>query len=163
MILHFKEKQYNWGDSFYIYNDQNQRAYRVKSSVLLWNRKFEIYDLDKNLLATIKKEPKSMVKPKFYIIIDGQEKAAITKEISLVPKYTFEGIPWQMNGVMDHDYELLQDEQEILSIHRESTPWGMRPVLKIQRSSNDLLALAVALTISYVLSAKEGGNSTNHM
>ena len=51
MKLHIKERQYNWGDSFYVLTDENQRIFHVKSSVLLWNRKFEISDLDRNVLG----------------------------------------------------------------------------------------------------------------
>ena len=58
MELQFKEPQYNWGDRFFIYDENDKKAFRVKSSILLWNKKFEIMDLDKNVLVTIKNDPK---------------------------------------------------------------------------------------------------------
>ena len=61
MIFQFKKEKYNWGDSFYIYDDNNERVYRVKSSIFLWKRKFEICDLDKNTLVTIQQEPKNLL------------------------------------------------------------------------------------------------------
>ena len=163
MNLHFKEEQYTWGDTFYVLDDNNQRKYRVRSSVVLWNKKWEICDLDKNVLVVIKNEPKSLLKKKYYISIDNQNVAAITKEVSLVPKYTFEGLDWQMHGVMRHEYEMLQNGQVVFSLHTDSTPWGHRPVLKIADCVNELLALAVAMTVSYVMYAKEGETSTNHL
>ena len=163
MNLHFKEEQYNWGDKFYILDDNDQRRYWVKSSVMLWSKKWEICDLDKNVLVVIKNEPKSLLKKKYYICIDEEQVAAITKEISLVPKYTIEGLDWQMHGVMLHEYEMLKNGQEILSFHIESTPWGFRPVLKVANSADELLALAVVTTISYVMNAREDGTSTNHL
>lgn len=163
MVLHFKKKKYNWGDTFYIYDDNDQRQYRVNSSVFLWNRKFEICDLDKNVLVAIKNKPKSLLKKKFHIIINEEKVASITKEISLSPKYTFEGLDWQMHGVMLHEYEMLCDGQEMLSFHTEVTNWGDRPVLKVSGSANALLALAVVLTISYVMHAEESTTSTNHV
>ncbi len=163
MILHFKEDRYHWGDSFYIYDENNQRAFRVKSSIMLWNRKFQIFDLEKNLLAEIKNEPKSLIKKKYYITIGGESRGAITKEISIVPKYTMDDIDWEMRGAMLHEYDMLKSDGEALSFHTEVTPWGHRPVLHIADSVDPLLALAVVLTISYVMNAEEGGTSTNHI
>lgn len=163
MTLHFKESQYSWGDSFYILDDNNQRKYKVRSSVLLWRKKWEICDLDNNVLVSIKNEPKSLLKKKYYIFIGERKTAAITKEISPIPKYTFEGLNWKMHGVMLHEYEILSNEQEILSFHVEPTNWGHRPVLRIDAATDELLALAVVTTISYVMNAKEDDTPTNHL
>lgn len=161
--LQFKKKEYNWGDTFYILDDNNQRKYWAKSSVLLWNRKWEICDLDKNQLVVIKNEPKSLLKKKYYISINGEDVVSITKELSPIPKFTMEGLDWQMHGVMIHEYEMLKNEEEVLSFHVESTGWGFRPVLKITNDADELLALAVVMTISYVMNAGEDGKSTNHL
>lgn len=163
MNLQFKETQYNWGDNFYILDDNNTRKYFVKTSVMFWNRKFEICDLNKNVLAVIKKEPKSLLKKKYHIFINDQKEASITKEISLIPKYIFEGLDWQFKGFMLHEYDMLKGEQEIFSVHKELTPWGSRPVLKIAESVDEILALSVALTISYVMSSKDSEENTTHL
>lgn len=163
MNLHFKEKQYNWGDTFYILDDDDKRRYWVRSSIMLWNKKWEICDLDKNVVITIKNEPKSLLKKKYYIFIHEEQRAAITREISPIPKYTIEGLDWQMRGVMLHEYEMLRNGQEVLSFHVESTKWGLRPVLEVADSGDELLALAVVTTISYVMNAREDGSATNHI
>lgn len=162
MELHFKLDEYAWGDRFFIYDKDGQKVYRVRSSAFLWNRKFEILDLDKNVLVTIKKEPKSLLNPKYYIFTGDDERAAITKELSPIPKFLFEGVEWQMRGVMRHEYEILQGSREVLSVHKESTGWGRHPVLKIDENTDALLALAVALTVSYVFAAREDGKNTDH-
>lgn len=163
MNLHFKEDQYAWGDTFYILDDNNKRKYWVRSNVILWNKKWEILDLDKNVLVVIKNEPKSLLKKKYYIFINDQEVATITKEISPIPKYTIEGLHWQMKGLMLHEYEMLENGQEIFSLHRETTNWGIRPVLKIADPYKELTALAVATTISYVMNTKAADEPTNHL
>lgn len=163
MNLHFKETQYGWGDNFYIYDDNDHRKYKVRSSSLLWKRKWEICDLNNNVLVSIKNEPKSLLKKKYYIFINEQKMAAITKEISPIPKYTIEGLNWKMHGVMLHEYEMLNNGQEVLSFHVESTSWGLLPVLKAAPTTDELLALAVVTTISYVMNAKEDGTPTTHL
>ena len=69
MVLTFKEEKYAWGDTFFSYDENNERKYRVKSGTILLSKKFEIYDLNKNLLVTIKNDPKSLLKKKFEIFI----------------------------------------------------------------------------------------------
>ena len=162
MKLHIKERQYNWGDSFYVLTDENQRIFHVKSSVLLWNRKFEISDLDRNVLVTIKQEPKSLLKPKYYVTVDGHPTFSITRELSLVPEYTFEGLDWQMHGLMLHEYEMRQNGQTVFTFREEVTPWSTRGVLTAE-PSQILTALAVVMTITYAMNAKDSETSTQHL
>ena len=68
-----------------------------------------------------------------------------------------------MRGVMLHEYEMLNNGQEVLSFHIESTSWGLRPVLKVANPADELLALAVVTTISYVMNAEEDGTPTKHL
>ena len=163
MILQFQREQYAWGDTFYVLDENNKRKYWVRSSVFLWNRKFEIHDLDKNLLVTIKNEPKSLLKKKYYIFLGDEQAAAITQELSIIPKFTFEGLDWQMRGVMRHDYDMLQGSRTVLSFHQNVTAWSERPVLTVADPKEELLALAVVMTITYAMNAKEDGNSTNYL
>ena len=151
MEFQFKEGRYGWGDRFYIYNEKNEKVYRANSTVMLLSKKMVIRDLDKNEVLTIKNEPKSLLKPKYYIIKDGRTVATVTKELSpLIPKITIEGIDWKMRGVMWREYEMLQGEQEVFSMHEESTGWGHRPCLKIAPIADPLTALGVAMTITYL-------------
>ena len=170
MNLHFKENRYNWGDSFYVLDEDNQRKYRVRSSILLWNRKWEVRDLDKNLLILIKKEPRSLLKKKYHVLVNDEEIATVTKELSLIPKFTIEGLNWEIqspalntNALLTGEYRILEAGREILNFQIESTDWGLRPVLHIESDADELRALAVAMTISYVMTAKEGQSSTNHL
>ena len=104
-----------------------------------------------------------LLKKKYHIFINGEKMASITKEISVIPKYTIEGLDWQMHGVMLHEYEMLQNGKEVLSFHIDVTAWDDRPVLKTAESTDELLALGVVTTISYVMNAKEDGTPTNHL
>lgn len=161
--VHFKRDQYNWGDSFYLYDEFGTRKYRVKSSVLLWNRKFVIYDLDKNVLVEIKNEPKSLLKKKFYIMIGGQQVTAITKEIAFPPKYTMEGLNWQFEGFMRHDFRITENGTAVMAVTEESTSWGRHPVLTFSDAVDELTAVAVAMTIGYVVYAEDCEKSANYL
>ena len=144
-------------------DENNQKKYRVNSSTLLWNKKYVIRDMDKNVLVTIKNEPKSLLKKKFYIFLGDEQAAAITQEISLIPKFTFEGLDWEMRGVMRQEYDMLQNGQEVLTFHRENTNWSDRYVLWVADPKNELLALAVVMTISYAMNSSDDGKNTTHL
>ena len=158
-MLYLKEDRYNWGDKFFVMDENDRKKYQVKSSVLLWNKKVEIRDMDKNLLATLKNDPKSLLKKKFFIYIGDEQRAAITKEVSLIPKYTMEGLDWEMRGVMLHSYEMLKGGQTVLSFQEEES---LRHELNYANPADELLALAVVLTISYAMNMDDGTAGTNH-
>ena len=163
MILQFKKDQYNWGDSFYIYDEVGNKKYRVKSSIILWNKKFEIMDLDKNVLVTIKQEPRSLVKKKFYVMIGEQPVVTITKELSLIPKFYIEGVSWQVKGLMPLEHDMIQGSEIVYSIHDEGCRWCSGPTLRIADFVDPMTALGTALTMAYVFSAQEGKGGTTHL
>ena len=154
-----KKKRYNWGDKFFVMDENDKKKYQVTSSVLLWSKKVEIRDMDKNLLVTLKNDPKSLLKKKFFIFIGDEQKAAITKEMSLMPKYTMEGLDWQMKGVMLHSYEMLKGGQTVLSFQREDSH---RFELNYANPADELLALAVVMTVSYAMNMDDGPSGTRH-
>lgn len=162
MTLLFKDQPYAWGDSFYIMDENHQRKYHAVSKIALWNRHWEIRDLDKNVLAVIKKDPKSLAKKKYHILINDRNAATITKEISLLPKYTIENLNWEMQGLMLHNYKMLKDGEEVLSLNEEVTKWGICTVLNITHPSDELLALAVVMTITYALNAPDSETATDY-
>lgn len=155
-MLYLKYDRFNWGDRFSVM-DENGKKYRVKSSVLLWNKKLQVMDMDKNLLFTIQAEPRSLLKKKFYIRFEDGREVAITRELSLIPKYELEGLDWEMHGVMLHAYEMLKNGQQVLSFEEMS---ALRYELNYPDPANELMALAVVLTITYAMNMGDGSSGT---
>lgn len=163
MKLRFKENTYNWGDQFYVYDENYQRRYLVKNHILLWNRKWEICDLDKNVLVVIKKDPKSLLKKKYHIFINDQLVTTITKEHPLLLKYTIENLNWEIRGFMLYEYDILKNGEEVLTFHKESEKWDDRPVLNVIHPSDELLALSVVMTITFIMNASDNDLPTTHV
>ena len=162
MILQFKEKHYNWGDKFYIYDEAGNKKFRVQNSIVLWNRKWEIMDLDKNVLVTIKQEPRSLVKKKFYIMINDQPVVTIMKELSLIPKFYIEGVSWELKGLMPLEHDMVQGSETVYSLHDEGCRWCSGPTLKIADFVDPIITLGVALTIGYIFNAQEGKGGVDY-
>ena len=162
MVLQFKRDKYNWGDSFYIYDETGNKQFKVKNSILLWNRIWEIQDLDRNVLITIKHEPKSIVKKKFYIMLGDQPVVTITKELSLIPKFFIEGVSWEVKGVMPTEHDMMQGSEIIYSLHDENCRRCQGPTLRIADFVDPMITLAVALTMGFIFNAEEGKGGTNY-
>ena len=161
-MIYIKKEQYGWGAKFFVYEDDGSKKYMVKGSVLLWNKKLEVRDMDKELLFTIKADPKSLLNPlkkKFDILFQDGRTVSVTRAMGLVPKYTIEGLDWQMKGVMTHAYDLVKDGEEVVSFHKGSPYYE----LSCADSADELTALAMVLTISYAMNMDEGGNGGTHL
>ena len=163
MVLQFKERNYNWGDTFFIYDEVGNKQYKVRNSILLWNRKWEILDLNKNVLVTIKQEPRSLVKKKFYVMIGDQPVVTITKELSLIPKFFIEGVSWEVRGYMPNEHDMMQGSEVVYSLHDENCRWCSGPTLRMADFVDPMVTLGVALTMGYIFTAQEGKVGTNHI
>ena len=79
----------------------------------------------------------------------------IKKEFTFFfPKYRIDGLGWEINGsFMAHEYEITQSGWTIVSISKEWMTWGDSYELNITNPSDEIIALAVVLTIDCVMEA----------
>ena len=77
------------------------------------------------------------------------------------PKYTIEGLGWEIDGsFMAHEYEITKAGRTIVSISKEWMTWGDSYELNILNSADELVALAVVLTIDCVMESNSGASVT---
>ena len=161
-MIYIKKAQYAWGAKFFVHEEDDSRKYMVRGSVLLWNKKLEVTDMDKNPLFTIKLDPKTLLNPlkkKFDIHFEDGRVVSVTRAMGLVPKYTIEGLDWQMRGVMTHEYDLMQGGELVAGFHHGI----LHHELICAKASDELTALALVLTISYAMNMDEGGTGGTHL
>ena len=60
---------------------------------------------------------------------------------------------------MAHDYEITQNGNPIVTIRKEWMTWGDSYELDIADPQNEIIALAVVLTIDAVMASNSGGVS----
>ena len=115
-------------------------------------------------VAFIKQELWSWL-PRYYVFCGGQQVAEIKKEFTFFfPKYTIEGLGWEIDGsLMAHDYIITKHEMPIVSIRKEWMTWGDTYELDIADPRDEIVALAVVLTIDCVMDdASRSASSNNH-
>lgn len=155
MKLYIKEKIFTWGDKFTVKDERGNDKYIVEGEVFTWGKKLHVYNMEGNEVAFIKQEVWSFL-PTYYVFCDDRQVAEIRKEFSfLFPRYSIEGLGWEIEGrFMAHDYEITKNGRSIVTISKEWMTWGDCYELDITDPADEIIALAVVLTIDCVVEAQ---------
>lgn len=154
MKLYIKEKVFTWGDQFTVKDERGNDKYVVEGEVFSWGKKLHVYDMTGREVAFIKQEVWSFL-PRYYVFCGDRQVAEIKKEFTFFfPKYRIDGLGWEIDGsFMAHEYEITQSGRTIVSISKEWMTWGDSYELNITNPSDEIVALAVVLTIDCVMEA----------
>ena len=154
MKLYIKEKVFTWGDQFTVKDERGNDKYVVEGEVFSWGKKLHVYDMTGREVAAIRQEVWSFL-PRYYVFCGDRQVAEIKKEFTFFfPKYRIDGLGWEIDGsFMAHEYEITQSGRTIVSIRKEWMTWGDSYELNITNPSDEIVALAVVLTIDGVMEA----------
>lgn len=156
MQLYMKQKVFSWKDKFSILNSFGEDKYYVEGKAISLGKKLRIYDTAGRELAFVNQKVISLM-PKFSVEMNGQEVAVIKKKFTfLKPRYYIEGPGWEVQGdFFGHDYQITENGNAIVSIHKKWMAWGDTFELDIADESREVLALAVVLAIDAVMDAQQ--------
>ena len=165
MKLYIKQKVFSWGDKFTVKDEYGNDKYLVQGEVLSFGKKLHVYDSVGREVAFIKQEIWSFL-PRYYVFCGDEQIAEIKKEFTfLFPKYSIEGLGWEIEGrILAHDYEIIKNGNSIVTISKEWMTWGDSYELDIAEPEDEIVALAVVLTIDCVMEASAGASAaaSNH-
>ncbi len=159
MKLYIKQKVFSWGDKFTVKDELGRDKYIVEGEIFTWGKKLHVYDLAGREVAFIKQEVWSFL-PRYYVFCNDRQVAEIKKEFTLFfPRYTIAGLGWDIDGCfMEHEYQITQSGHQIVSISKEWMTWGDSYQLDIQNPADEIVALAVVLTIDCVNESHSGAH-----
>ena len=162
MKLYIKEKVFTWGDQFTVKDERGNDKYVVEGEVFSWGKKLHVYDMTGREVAAIRQEVWSFL-PRYYVFCGDRQVAEIKKEFTFFfPKYRIDGLGWEIDGsFMAHEYEITQSGRTIVSIRKEWMTWGDIYELNITNPSDEIVALAVVLTIDCVMEAAAAAASSS--
>ena len=157
MKLYIKQKVFSWSDRFTVKDSYGADRYYVEGELFSWGKKLHVYDMAGNEVAFIQQKVFSFL-PRYFVYVNGEEIAEIVKEFTfLFPRYSIEGLGWDIEGsFIAHDYEITQDGRPIVTITKEWMTWGDSYELDIADFRDEIVALAVVLTIDAVTESKSG-------
>lgn len=152
MKLYIKQKVFSLGDQFTVKDQAGEDRYRVQGEVLSWGKKLHVYDMANREVAWIRQELVTFL-PCYHVFVHGTQVAQIRKEFSLfTPRYTVSDLGWEINGhFLEHNYTITKCGLPIVSIEKEWMSWGDSYALDIRNPADELIALAVVLTIDCVI------------
>lgn len=159
--LYIKQKVFSWGDKFTVWDSSGAERYYVEGEVFSWGKKLHVYDLGGNEVAFIQQKLFSFL-PRYSVYVGGAQVAEIVKEFTFFfPKYSIEGLGWEIEGqFMAHDYEITRNGRPIVTIRKEWMTWGDSYELDIADPKDEIIALAVVLTIDAVTESNSGVSVT---
>lgn len=157
MKLYIREKVFSWGDKFTVKDEFGNDKYFVQGEILSWGKKLHVFDISGHEVAFIKQELFTLL-PRYCVFCGDEQVAEIKKEFSFIfPRYSIEGLGWEIEGrFMAHDYEITQNGRSIVSIAKEWMTWGDSYELDIKNPADEIVALAVVLTIDCVTESNSG-------
>lgn len=161
MKLYIKQKVFTWGDKFTVKDINGNDRYYAEGEVFSWGKKLHVYDMNGNEAAFIQQKVFSFL-PRYFVYVGDEQVAEIVKEFSfLFPRYSIEGLGWDIEGrFMAHDYEITQNGYPIVTISKEWMTWGDSYELNIANPADEIVALAVVLTIDCVTESNSGASVT---
>ena len=159
MKLYIKQKVFSWGDKFTVKDEAGRDRYYVEGEIFTWGKKLHVYDIAGREVAFIKQEVWSWM-PRFYVFCGNRQVAEIKKEFTFFfPKYSIDGLGWEIDGsFMAHEYEITKNGYPIVSISKEWMTWGDSYELNIANPADEILSLAVVVTIDCVMESNSGAS-----
>ncbi len=155
MKLYIKEKVFSWTDRFTVWDQWGNGKYYVEGEFFSWGKKLHVYDLQGREVAFIRQEVWSFL-PRFYVYIGQRQVAEIKKAFTFFyPRYSIAGLGWEIQGSFwEHDYEITKAGRPIVTISKEWMTWGDSYELDIMDPEDEIVALAVVLTVDCVREAQ---------
>ncbi len=152
MKLYIKEKVFSWGDKFTVKDEAGRDKYVIEGEVFTWGKKLHVYDMNGCEVAFIKQEVWSWM-PRYYVFCENKQVAEIKKELTFFfPRYSIDGLGWEIDGkFIAHDFEIVKNGHKIVTITKEWMTWGDSYELDIANPADEIVALAVVITIDCVM------------
>lgn len=155
MKLYIKEKVFSWGDKFTVWDGAGRERYFVQGEVFSWGKKLHVMNPYGEEVAFIKQELFTWM-PCYHVIVGGRDVAQVRREFSFFfPRYRVDGLGWEVGGhFLEHDYEITKNGRNIVTIEKEWMTWGDSYMLDIAEGVDEIIALAVVLTIDCVVESQ---------
>ena len=156
MRLYMKEKVFSWNERFTVKDENGWDKYFVEGEFFSLGKKLHLMNVHGEEVAFIQQRLFTLM-PRFAVTVAGRELAEIRKEFTFFfQRYVIDGLGWKIDGdVWAHDYVIRKNGRTIVRITKEWFTWGDSYVLDILDPADELVALAVVLTVDCVAEASQ--------
>ncbi len=148
MKLIFKQRMFSWFDSYDIFDETGNVAYRVKGQ-LSWGHCLKIYDSLGYEIGTVKERILTFL-PKFELYLGNQYYGCVSKELSFFrPRYNIDCRGWRVEGnFLEWDYNIVDSRgTSVACISKELFRWTDTYVIDVPNPNDALCVLMLVLAI----------------
>ena len=156
MKLYMREKVFSWNERFTVKDENGWDKYFVEGEFFSLGKKLHLLNVHGEEVAFIQQQLFTLM-PRFSVSVAGREIAQIRKEFTFFfQRYVIDGLGWEIDGdVWAHDYVIRKNGRTIVRITKEWFTWGDSYCLDILNPADEVMALAVVLTIDCVVEASQ--------
>lgn len=147
MKLLFKQRIFSWLDSYDVYDENGDIAYRVEG-VLSFGHCLRIYDRNQQLCGEIQEKLFSFL-PKYYLYENGLEIGMIEKQLTFFSdSFSVDCNGWDVEGDLFHwDYTIHSGTELIAQISKQLLHFSDTYEIEIVKEADALRVLMVVLAI----------------
>lgn len=149
MKLRIRQRVFSWTDSYDVYDETGEARYEVRAKLFsLWHQ-ILVYDKRTGEQVGSIHEKLLSFLPRFEIVVNGNSLGNVSKEFRFFrPRYHVDYMDWSVDGdLMGWDYQVYQDNREIMTIEKELFRWSDTYVLTYSDPKNELPGLLLVLAI----------------
>ena len=155
MKLYIKEKVFSWNERFTVKDENGWDKYYAEGELFSLGKKLRLLNIHGEEVALIQQQLFTLM-PRYSVSVAGRQIAEIRKEFTFFfQRYVIDGLGWEIEGsVWEHRYEIRKNGRLIVGLEKECFTWGDSYCLNIADPADEILALAVVLTIDCVAEAQ---------
>lgn len=149
MKLRIRQRVFSWTDSYDVYDETGEARYEVRAKLFSLGHQILVYDKRTGEQVGSIHEKLLSFLPRFEIVVNGNSLGNVSKEFRFFrPRYHVDYMDWSVDGdLMGWDYQVYQDNREIMTIEKELFRWSDTYVLTYNDPKNELPGLLLVLAI----------------
>lgn len=154
MKLYIRQKALSWRGRFFVRDADGKDRYYAEGDTTAIGQRIRVFDMDGCEVISIQQK-RGMLTTEYLISRYDEQVAVIQQTYSWFrPRYEVSGLDWVATGsLLEHRYVISKRGQTLATIRRKWLTWGDSYELDVEDEQNVAGALAVLLTIDFVLAA----------
>ena len=152
MQLLIKQRIFSWGDSYDVYDENEEARYFVKGKVFSLGHQIHVFDKKTGEEVGAIKQRVLTLLPKFDIVINGKVVGTISREFTILrPKYHVDFRGWEVDGdFLGWNYIARNGAYEVLRVSKQLFAWSDTYAIQYTNPADEIPALLLVLAIDAV-------------
>jgi uncharacterized protein YxjI len=163
--FYMKQKVFSFGEKYNIFDENQNVIYHVKGQVFSIRNKMDMYKDEKHLFHFERKLFRFL--PEYTLFTpEGDVVATIKKNFTFfggkMTVHSTYGDMEVVGQIMQRDFHLTKDGQEVMSIHKKWLSWGDSYEISIMDDTQVAFYVALVILIDVIFHQSSSHSSSSH-